>query len=99
MEFSELTAELVAVTLEHLGRDARLNGDQIRVIWAPYMDQPMIGQIRTSLEEPSVFVRQSLAATIDDGAVLTFEGCDYKVVNRDPAQNGLVHLILRPDYD
>ena len=99
MNFSDLTIELVSTTLEHLGNDALVGQQRIRLLWAPYMEQPVLGQIRTNLEEPSAFVAITVAASIDDGAVLTFQGKDYKVVNRDPPQNGLVCLVLRPDHD
>lgn len=94
-----LTAELVSVTLDMLGNDATVGQRRIRLLWAPYLEQPVIGQIRTNLEEPSAYVDQAIAASIDDGTVLTFEGNDYKVIDRNAPENGLVCLILRPDYD
>ncbi len=99
MNFSDLTIELVSTTLEHLGNDALVGQQRIRLLWAPYMEQPVLGQIRTNLEEPAAFVATAVAASIDDGAVLTFQGNDYKVIDRNPPQHGLVCLVLRPDYD
>lgn len=94
-----LTTELVSVTLDILGNDATVGQRRIRLLWAPYLEQPVIGQIRTNLEEPSAYVDLAVAAAIDDGTVLTFEGNDYKVIDRNPPENGLVCLMLRPDYD
>ncbi len=94
-----LTLELVSTTLDILGNDATIGQRRIRLLWAPYLEQPVIGQIRTSLEEPSAYVETALAASINEGETLTFEGNDYKVVDRNPPENGLVCLVLRPDYD
>lgn len=99
MNFSDLTVELVSTTLEHLGYDATVGQRRIRLLWAPYMEQPVLGQIRTNLEEPSAFVATAVAADIADGTLITFEGNNYKVIDRNAAQHGLVCLMLRPDYD
>lgn len=100
MAFRDLAERLDATVFSHLGDPASLNGRPVSGLFAAPWTQPRYGHNSTSLREPILMVRQTDAAGLEPGALVTInlpapDGGDYDFVRPEPDGTGLSVLVLR----
>ena len=103
VDFSALAARMDAAIIVHLSDAAILDGEPVRGMFtAPWM-QPRMGSMHTGIVEPTLVVRDTVAAEATEGSiveapegsVIAPSGCSFDVVRVEPDGSGMTALVLR----
>jgi hypothetical protein len=102
-DFSALGARMDAAIIVHLSDAATLDGAPVRGMFAAPWIQPSLGTMHTGVVEPTLRVRDSVAASAAEGSIVVApagsliapSGCTFEVVGIEPDGTGFSALVLR----
>ena len=97
MSFRDLVADLDDAVMRDLADDdITVDGEPVRGMFAAPWLGPDLGRQRTQLEHPQVSVRDTEAARVAEGSVVTVGADPYVVFELQPDGTGWTVLLLRP---